>query len=239
MRAWGQPIRNFWGEISITADAGLTALIVNGQTSMTAQSGQNALLVSGAASNFTSVITGSSSSGNSLGELVNAGTTSADTCAAWFNQPGTTQYMKLFGDGGLVVGPSSLADEGPGSINAGTMFISGSPLYVGSPPNANPGTSYQFVLSDQGKTISRTGGAAATYIIPANATVPLPNGTLINVTGFPGVTGVTTISPAAGVTLLFLPGGSSGSRTGATTGFVATLYQAFANTWYIWGAGVT
>jgi hypothetical protein len=50
--------------------------------------------------------------------------------------------------------------------------------------------------------------------------------------------GPITIAPGAGATLIAVPGGASGARSLAAPG-VATVQKAFANTWYVYGAGLT
>jgi hypothetical protein len=208
---------------------------------MNSAAGQVTLTINAAASQYGLSITGASSAGTSFGALVNAGTNSSDVNALFQNQAATQKFLEIFGDGGVVLGAATGGDQGLGSINATTYFAGGSanPIYSGAPVNA-PNASYQFALSDNGKTVSRTGGAGTTtYTIPSNATTALPQGAMIQLTVFPGVSTVTTVTPASGVTLIWLPTGATGSRTLATAGAVATLFQPFANTWYIWGAGIS
>lgn len=65
--------------------------------------------------------------------------------------------------------------------------------------NNQSGTSYTLQLADQGDLIRMTNAAANTVIVPTNATVAFPVGTVVNVRQ--SGTGTTTISPATGVTI--------------------------------------
>lgn len=65
--------------------------------------------------------------------------------------------------------------------------------------NAQTGTTYTFVLSDQGKLVSLSNASAQTITIPAYATVPFPTGTVISLLSLGA--GLVTVQGAGGVTL--------------------------------------
>lgn len=98
------------------------------------------------------------------------------------------------------------------------------------------GGSYSLVLADRGKHVALTAGVATALTIPANASITFPIGSSVAVinTG----TGVCTLTPAGGVTLVFAGAGSTGSRALAAKG-LATLIKTGSDTWYVSGVGLT
>src|SRR5580692_727750 len=79
--------------------------------------------------------------------------------------------------------------------------------------------------------------AANTFTIPTNASVAIPVSSTLTIEQVS--TGITTISPASGVTLTSLQYGSSGSQTYALAGnfdFIQ-LKQVSANTWLVTTVG--
>ena len=65
--------------------------------------------------------------------------------------------------------------------------------------NAQTGTSYTGLLSDEGKVVTMDNGSANTFTIPTNSSVAYPTGTIINV--IQKGAGVTTIAGDTGVTV--------------------------------------
>jgi len=72
--------------------------------------------------------------------------------------------------------------------------------------NAQTGTSYTGVLSDEGKVVTMDNASANTFTIPANSSVAYPTGTIINV--IQKGAGTTTIAGDTGVTVNGTSGGS-------------------------------
>lgn len=89
----------------------------------------------GIANTVTVFVQGSSTSGQSDGLFNFAGTTSADTSMQVSNQSGSTSYVQVVGDGGVVVGAPTGADKGLGSINAQSMFVNNSAVCTASGAN--------------------------------------------------------------------------------------------------------
>jgi hypothetical protein len=176
-------------------------------------------------------ILGNAQLSQSFGLAVQAGTNTNDTCFSFANHSDTQNFLAGLGDGEVFVGePPAAQTPPPGTHQVG---------YLDLPGNTQNGN-YTLAATDRGKIIKRSGGTGPfTYTIPANGVVPLPVDMVVQVFGAPGVSGATLIAPGAGVTLTFYPSISTGTRTGAAAGFNATLYQAFPNTWYIWGNGLT
>lgn len=97
-------------------------------------------------------------------------------------------------------------------------------------PTVNPqtGTTYTFALQDAFGSISGNNAATQTWTIPANATVPLPIGCLID--GLAIGAGKITVAAAAGVTLNSASGNFSSAQW---AGF--SLWQYAANSWVMIG----
>ena len=99
--------------------------------------------------------------------------------------------------------------------------------------NAQTGTSYTPVLTDQYQVlITRSNAGASTLTIPTNASVAFPVGTAITVLNIGA--GVVTISGAGGVTVL-----SAGATAAAPTLAQyksAVCVKTATDTWYVVGA---
>lgn len=89
------------GDVTIPAPSSGNAL------SITAASGANALSVTGSANSYGEHIFSSSTSGQSLGLVLDGGTTSADGPLLVRNQAGSVTYAQIFGDGHGTLGPSA------------------------------------------------------------------------------------------------------------------------------------
>lgn len=106
--------------------------------------------------------------------------------------------------------------------------------YKGLPQNTQGG-SYTLVLTDAGKLIYRGSGGAATWTIPANASVAYPIGTAIT---FMNIT-ATSVSIAITTDTMTLAGTTStGTRTLAQNG-VATAIKYATTEWLISGSGLS
>jgi hypothetical protein len=99
--------------------------------------------------------------------------------------------------------------------------------------NDQTGTTYQPVLTDQYQVlVTRSNAAASTMVIPANATVAFPVGTVITVLNKGA--GLVSVSGAVGVTIL-----SAGAVAAIPTLAQyksCAIMQTSANNWYVVGA---
>lgn len=113
----------------------------------------------------------------------------------------------------------------------------GSGYYVGfrNIPQNVQGGSYTLVFSDAGKQIYRSAGGAATWTIPANASVAFPVGTTLT---FINESATSVTIAITSDTLRFCPNGAVGSRTLAQYG-MATAVKTNATTWLISGNNIT
>ena len=125
----------------------------------------------------------------------------------------------------------------PSSGNVGNCTVDGT-NYVGFkivPQNAQP-TSYTLTLADEGKHVFHApSSGAATYTIPANASVAFPVGTAITFVNMAS-TSVTIAINTDTLYLAFL--GTTGSRTLAQYG-VATALKITSTSWILSGSGLT
>ena len=95
--------------------------------------------------------------------------------------------------------------------------------------NAQTGTSYTTVLSDDGKLITLDNAASITLTIPPNSSVAYGIGTQINLMAL--AAGVVTITAGAGVTLR-----SDGSKLKLNAQYaVATCLKIASDTWVVVG----
>jgi hypothetical protein len=116
----------------------------------------------------------------------------------------------------------------------GNSTIDGILLGYRNIPQDAQSTGYTLALTDSGKHIYYTGGAA-TLTIPTNATVAFIVGSAITIIN--NGSGALTIS-ASGITLNYAGTTYTGSRTLATKG-LATLIKVDTDTWFISGVGLT
>jgi hypothetical protein len=91
-----------------------------------------ALTVNAVSGSSAGTFIGNSASGNSFGLQTNGGTTSADYSFYATNQANNTQFMRIYGDGGVVIGASPTGgDKGAGTLNVqGGIYNNGTLLAV-------------------------------------------------------------------------------------------------------------
>jgi hypothetical protein len=168
---------------------------------------------------------------DSSGNLLVGGTAARGTTVG-------TAHLDLFNGtapvGTLTNGVSLYSSSGDLKF----MDASGNAYDVGFrniPQNAQTGN-YTLVLSDSGKHIYHAVGAgAATYTIPANASVAYPIGTALSFVNLSS----TSISIAITSDTMYLGGtGTTGTRTLANYG-TATALKVTSTVWIITGSSLT
>jgi hypothetical protein len=82
----------------------------------------NPLKVQGLNGHYAAEIGGASGAGTSYGLYVNAGSSAADEALEIVNQAQSTYLMRLYGDGGLVVGSPAGGSKGVGTVNATALY---------------------------------------------------------------------------------------------------------------------
>lgn len=133
----------------------LTGGTLTGGETITPSAGV-ALTLNGIAASNTALLTGGATAGSSLGLQINAGTTNADYALLIKNQTALTNYLEVFGDGGVVLGAATGGDLGLGTLNTTGLYVNGTAVAVGS------------FLSLTGGTLT-----GATTITPTSAVIPL------------------------------------------------------------------
>jgi hypothetical protein len=98
--------------------------------------------------------------------------------------------------------------------------------------NAQAGTTYTFVLADNGKMITANNSSAQTYTIPPNSSVAFPVGTQINVIQIGS--GQVTFAIGSGVTIVSTGAASAAPKLRAQYSS-ATLIKRDTDLWYVVG----
>lgn len=198
-----------------------------GAWNIPAPSGSNVgLTLAGAANQYVEIVNGNSTSGQSLGLRVAAGTTNADVAFDVISQNAATNFFRVLGNGETFVLPPPAGSTGPG----GTFQVG----YMDVPQN-NQNGNYTLVMSDRGKHIYDAGSVTDTKTIPANGTVAFPIGstvTFINRNNTSITLAITTD------TLLWAPTMTAGNRT-LGVGAVATIIKIASTLWVLTGVGIT
>jgi hypothetical protein len=200
------------------ATNGTNRLAIAGAGNMTinAPASGNSVTVTGPANARAAYFVGNSTTGQSFGLIIQAGTNSSDDALRVQNQAGTVNYFVVQG-GGVVSG------------NDGTnLFELG---YKDVPLNSQ-GTNYTAVVSDRGKAINGTASISVT--IPSGV---FAGGEVLTICVGSGAT--ITIVQGSGTTLQW---GGNGSATGSRTltgAGVATILWLTNAVGIITGAGLT
>ena len=128
----------FSGAAGITASSGNVTLTpgTGGQTDLVkvriaAQATGESVAVTGAANEWTSRVTGSSTSGQSYGTTILAGTNSSDKALQVSNQAGSADYFQIRGDGFILVG-SANGRSGTFTLSGGTATVSNTSVTANS-----------------------------------------------------------------------------------------------------------
>jgi hypothetical protein len=100
--------------------------------------------------------------------------------------------------------------------------------------NAQTGTTYTFVLGDNGKLVTASNASAQTYSIPTNASVAYPIGTQINIIAI-GAGQVTIQATTSGTTTVASTGGTAAAPKLRAQYSSATLIKAATDLWYVAG----
>jgi hypothetical protein len=137
--------------------------------------------------------------------------------------------------GAFVVNGGALGTPSSGNLSSCTADGTNGVGYINVPQNAQTG-SYTLVAGDAGKHIYHAvAAAAATYTIPANASVAYVIGTAVTFINM----STNNVTVAITTDTMYLGGtGTTGSRTLAQYG-VATAVKMTSTTWVITGSGLT
>ena len=100
--------------------------------------------------------------------------------------------------------------------------------------NAQTGTTYTFVLTDNGKLVTASNAAAQTYSIPTNASVAFPVGTQINLIQI-GAGQVTVQAVTSGTTTVLSAGATAAAPKARVQYSALTCIKVATDTWYVIG----
>ena len=100
--------------------------------------------------------------------------------------------------------------------------------------NAQTGTTYTFVLTDNGKLVTASNASAQTYSVPTNASVAYPIGTQINIIQI-GAGQVTIQATTSGTTTVASTGATATAPKLRAQYSSATLVKASTDLWYVMG----
>jgi len=100
--------------------------------------------------------------------------------------------------------------------------------------NAQTGTTYTFVLTDNGRLVTASNASAQTYSIPTNASVAYPIGTQINIIQI-GAGQVTINAVTSGTTTISSTGATSTAPKLRAQFSSATCIKAGTDLWYVVG----
>ena len=100
--------------------------------------------------------------------------------------------------------------------------------------NAQTGTTYTFVLGDNGQLVTASNASAQTFSIPTNASVAFPTGTQINLIQI-GAGQVTINAVTSGTTTIASTGATATAPKLRAQYSSATLIKASTDLWYVMG----
>lgn len=100
--------------------------------------------------------------------------------------------------------------------------------------NAQTGTTYTFVLTDNGRLVTASNASAQTYSIPTNASVAFPIGTQINIIQI-GAGQVTINAVTSGTTTISSTGATATAPKLRAQYSSATCIKAGTDLWYVVG----
>lgn len=100
--------------------------------------------------------------------------------------------------------------------------------------NAQTGTTYTFVLADNGKLVTASNASTQTYSIPTNASVAFPVGTQINLIQI-GAGQVTVQAATSGTTTVLSAAATAASPKARAQYSSLTCIKVATDTWYVIG----
>lgn len=131
---------------------------------------------------------------------------------------------------------SSLGYTGAGDVTlTGTETLTNKTLtapVINLAINAQTGTTYTFVLADNGKLVTASNASAQTYTIPLNSSVAYATGAQINIIQIGA--GQVTIQGAGGVTVASTGATATAPKLRAQYSSAA-LVKVATDTWYVIG----
>lgn len=106
-------------------------ITLDGPVSVPAFGTNISIVAHGPATNWTMQDIASTSTGQSFGHLIFAGTNTSDTAVAVLNAAGSTTYFNIRGDGAVTVGSPTGGSLGLGTLNAQALYVNGNAVPSG------------------------------------------------------------------------------------------------------------
>ena len=156
------------------------------------------------------IVQGSSTTGESAGLYVYAGTNTSDYALIVANEADSANFLTVRGDGSVLVGAPTGGNQGAGTLNAAGLYVNG--VSVAAPTGANPTGTVGLAAVD---------GSAATFL-RSDGAPPLSQAIA------PTWTGDHTFTPGSGVGI---------TVNGNTTAAAGLQVNAGANQWGAWLVG--
>jgi len=151
------------------------------------------------------------------------------TSASTKNTAGKTYRMELALTAKMITDIESNFATKTGTETISNKTLDESNQTVGSPLNAQTGTTYTFVLTDAGKICTFANASAVTVTVPPNSSVAFPVGTRIDCAALGA--GKVSFAAGSGVTI---NSDSGNLAIGVQYGGV-TLFQTATDTWVLLG----
>jgi hypothetical protein len=139
--------------------------------------------------------------------------------------------------GGTITSTGTIAIDSTVATLTGTQTLTNKTLTdpkINLAFNADSGSGYTAVLTDNGKVVTMSNGSGNTFSIPTNASVAFPIGTQINVLQIGA--GQTTIQAVTSGTTSILSTGATAAAPKIRARYgMATCIKAATDTWYVVG----
>jgi hypothetical protein len=149
------------------------------------------LTATAVANSFAAKLIGTTGTGTSDGLDLQAGTNASDTTLLIQNAAASQSYLKMFGDGGIVLNGATGGDKGPGTMNTTQTYINGVAVGTGSGSVTSVGMTVPTCFSITGTPVT-TSGVLALGMTGATTTVLQGDGTCIAKSSLVAVPGGST-----------------------------------------------
>ena len=114
------------GNLTIDQSGNSIWQMISGAVTQQASAGYVSYTLYGASNEWTHYVIGGSTTNESFGQQIQAGTSSSDTPLSIINYANTHTLLALYGDGGMVMYGATGGDKGSGTINvSGGFYING------------------------------------------------------------------------------------------------------------------
>jgi hypothetical protein len=148
----------------------------------------------------------------------------------------TSSWGTVAGYSAPTIGSTSIASGATVTTIAGLTLTSPT---INDPKlnltlNAQTGTTYTFVLADNGKLVTASNASAQTYSIPTNASVAFPVGTQINLIQI-GAGQVTVSATTPGTTTVLSNGATAAGPKCRGQYSALTALKVATDSWYVIG----